>query len=201
MCASATPPWPRIASSRASFLELIDKDPAVVIYGVTTAMGERASHRLDPRGARPACAPQAVRGRDLVRRLLARSRGARHRVRAAREFPRGPRRHDAAHRASRGGDARRRTHAGGARRRPGRRGRDTRALSLVRRARRPLRARGEGARLADQRLALRGGAHRGRGHRRAAPHAARNRDFRAVDRCVSRTARALRRGAGGPVGR
>jgi histidine ammonia-lyase len=36
----------RIAASRASFLELIDKDPSVVIYGVTTAMGERASHRL-----------------------------------------------------------------------------------------------------------------------------------------------------------
>jgi histidine ammonia-lyase len=38
----------RIASSRASFLELIDKDPSVVIYGVTTAMGERASQRLAP---------------------------------------------------------------------------------------------------------------------------------------------------------
>ena len=38
----------RIASSRASFLELIDKDPSVVIYGVTTAMGERASRRLAP---------------------------------------------------------------------------------------------------------------------------------------------------------
>jgi histidine ammonia-lyase len=36
----------RITASRASFLELIDKDPSVVIYGVTTAMGERASHRL-----------------------------------------------------------------------------------------------------------------------------------------------------------
>jgi histidine ammonia-lyase len=36
----------RIGASRASFLELIDKDPSVVIYGVTTAMGERASHRL-----------------------------------------------------------------------------------------------------------------------------------------------------------
>ena len=36
----------RIASSRSLFLELIDKDPSVVIYGVTTAMGERASHRL-----------------------------------------------------------------------------------------------------------------------------------------------------------
>jgi len=38
----------RIASSRAAFLELIDKDPSVVIYGVTTAMGERASQRLAP---------------------------------------------------------------------------------------------------------------------------------------------------------
>ncbi len=38
----------RIASSRASFLELIDKDPSVVIYGVTTSMGERARHQLTP---------------------------------------------------------------------------------------------------------------------------------------------------------
>jgi histidine ammonia-lyase len=36
----------RIATSRAAFLELIDNDPSVVIYGVTTSMGERASHRL-----------------------------------------------------------------------------------------------------------------------------------------------------------
>jgi histidine ammonia-lyase len=36
----------RIAACRASFLDLIDKDTSVVIYGVTTAMGERASHRL-----------------------------------------------------------------------------------------------------------------------------------------------------------
>lgn len=36
----------RIATCRSSFLELIDKDPNVVIYGVTTAMGELASHRL-----------------------------------------------------------------------------------------------------------------------------------------------------------
>jgi histidine ammonia-lyase len=36
----------RIAANRRSFLELIDKDPSVVIYGVTTAMGERASERL-----------------------------------------------------------------------------------------------------------------------------------------------------------
>ncbi len=36
----------RIAINRASFLELLDKDPTVTIYGVTTAMGERANHRL-----------------------------------------------------------------------------------------------------------------------------------------------------------
>jgi histidine ammonia-lyase len=36
----------RIAACRQSFLALIDKDPSVVIYGVTTAMGELASHRL-----------------------------------------------------------------------------------------------------------------------------------------------------------
>ncbi len=35
-----------IADCRASFLQLIDNDPNVVIYGVTTAMGELASHRL-----------------------------------------------------------------------------------------------------------------------------------------------------------
>ena len=36
----------RIAYCRASFLNLIEKDPATVIYGVTTAMGELASRRL-----------------------------------------------------------------------------------------------------------------------------------------------------------
>ena len=36
----------RIAECRASFLRLIDSDPAPVIYGVTTAMGELASQRL-----------------------------------------------------------------------------------------------------------------------------------------------------------
>ncbi len=35
-----------IADCRASFLQLIDNDPDLVIYGVTTAMGERASYRL-----------------------------------------------------------------------------------------------------------------------------------------------------------
>jgi histidine ammonia-lyase len=36
----------RIAACRASFLELIEKDPGTVIYGVTTAMGELANRRL-----------------------------------------------------------------------------------------------------------------------------------------------------------
>jgi histidine ammonia-lyase len=36
----------RIASCRQSFLKLIDKDPDVVVYGVTTAMGELADRRL-----------------------------------------------------------------------------------------------------------------------------------------------------------
>lgn len=36
----------RIAACRASFLKLIDTDPDLVIYGVTTAMGERADVRL-----------------------------------------------------------------------------------------------------------------------------------------------------------
>jgi histidine ammonia-lyase len=36
----------RIAQCRASFLKLIDTDPDLVIYGVTTAMGERADVRL-----------------------------------------------------------------------------------------------------------------------------------------------------------
>jgi histidine ammonia-lyase len=36
----------RIGECRRAFLALIDNDPSVVIYGVTTAMGELASHRL-----------------------------------------------------------------------------------------------------------------------------------------------------------
>ncbi|HTI66022.1 MAG TPA: aromatic amino acid lyase [Caulobacteraceae bacterium] len=38
----------RIAASRESFLDLIENDSEVVIYGVTTAMGEFASLRLTP---------------------------------------------------------------------------------------------------------------------------------------------------------
>jgi histidine ammonia-lyase len=36
----------RITASRTSFLNLIENDPSVVIYGVTTSMGELASQRL-----------------------------------------------------------------------------------------------------------------------------------------------------------
>jgi histidine ammonia-lyase len=36
----------RIESCRKSFLDLIDSDPSVMIYGVTTSMGELASQRL-----------------------------------------------------------------------------------------------------------------------------------------------------------
>ncbi|MGK9167926.1 aromatic amino acid ammonia-lyase [Inquilinus limosus] len=38
----------RIAECRAAFLRLIDTDPDLVIYGVTTAMGELADRRLQP---------------------------------------------------------------------------------------------------------------------------------------------------------
>ncbi|ESX21419.1 aromatic amino acid lyase [Mesorhizobium sp. LSJC264A00] len=37
----------RIAECRASFLKLIESDPPPVIYGVTTAMGELASRKLE----------------------------------------------------------------------------------------------------------------------------------------------------------
>jgi histidine ammonia-lyase len=37
----------RIASCREAFLRLIDSDPQLVVYGVTTAMGELASRRLN----------------------------------------------------------------------------------------------------------------------------------------------------------
>src|SRR5579862_6466723 len=36
----------RIRDSRTAFLNLIESDPTVVIYGVTTSMGERAAERL-----------------------------------------------------------------------------------------------------------------------------------------------------------
>jgi histidine ammonia-lyase len=39
----------RIAACRTTFLRLIESESPPAIYGVTTAMGELASHRLDPR--------------------------------------------------------------------------------------------------------------------------------------------------------
>ena len=65
----------RIAACRRSFLELIDKDPDVVIYGVTTAMGELASVRLSreerDRHARLKPFPAATSfGDDLPERVV-----------------------------------------------------------------------------------------------------------------------------------
>src|SRR5690606_1508258 len=42
----AEPALQRIAACRESFFRLIDSGSGPSIYGVTTAMGERASHRL-----------------------------------------------------------------------------------------------------------------------------------------------------------
>jgi histidine ammonia-lyase len=39
----------RIAACRATFMRLIESESPPAIYGVTTAMGELAAHRLDPR--------------------------------------------------------------------------------------------------------------------------------------------------------
>ena len=36
----------RIETSRQGFLDMIERDPSVVVYGVTTSMGEQASQRL-----------------------------------------------------------------------------------------------------------------------------------------------------------
>src|SRR5579864_8452506 len=38
----------RIAECRRSFMALLDNDPDIVIYGVTTGAGDRASVRLSP---------------------------------------------------------------------------------------------------------------------------------------------------------
>jgi histidine ammonia-lyase len=42
------PAMRRITAARTSFLNLIEDDPMVVIYGVTTSMGELANQRLSP---------------------------------------------------------------------------------------------------------------------------------------------------------
>lgn len=46
--AISEPALARIAACREAFLRLIDSDPNLVVYGVTTAMGELASRRLNP---------------------------------------------------------------------------------------------------------------------------------------------------------
>ena len=38
----------RMAETRASFLVLLDSDPEITIYGVTSGYGQRASVRLTP---------------------------------------------------------------------------------------------------------------------------------------------------------
>ncbi len=191
----------RIASSRASFLELIDKDPAVVIYGVTTAMGERASLRLAPeeRGRHARLKPFAAATSfgdslpDRTVRGIVFARLANYLEGHAATTPRiaravaamldgGPM--PAVPAAGQGG-------AG-----------EILALyplfaELAGRFELEVKERGSlingspcaAALTADAAIAAR---------RRMQT---RNRDFRAVHRCVSRTARALRRGAGGPVGR
>ena len=136
MCASATPPCARIASSRAAFLELIDKDPAVVIYGVTTAMGERASQRLAPeeRDQHARLKPFAAAtsfGDNLPDRTVRGIVFARLTNYLEGHAATTPRIARAVAAMLDGGP-----HAGGARFRPGRRRRDSCALSVVRRARR-----------------------------------------------------------------
>ncbi len=65
----------RITASRQSFLDLIDNDPNVVIYGVTTAMGEfaslRLSHEQRDRHSRIKPFPAATSfGEDLPERVV-----------------------------------------------------------------------------------------------------------------------------------
>ena len=168
MCASAQTAQRRSPKSRASFLELIDKDPSVVIYGVTTAMGERASHRLTRRSA--ICTRASNRFRPRPRSATICPIG----WCAASSSPASP--------TSSKGHAATSPRIAQAvaemldgapmpavpARRSGRCGRDLGALSAVCGALDPLRARSEGARLAHQRLALRRGARGRRGDRRRA---------------------------------
>ena len=68
----------RITACREAFLRLIDSESPPSIYGVTTAMGELASHRL---------------GRHVVRRSTAGAHRAGHRLRPPCQFHRGTRGH------------------------------------------------------------------------------------------------------------
>ena len=44
------PLWRRVEESRANFLRLLDSDPEIFIYGVTTGFGDAASKLLDTDG-------------------------------------------------------------------------------------------------------------------------------------------------------
>jgi histidine ammonia-lyase len=64
----------RMAACRRSFLALLDSDPDLVVYGVTTGYGELASVRLSPeerraQAARPPRWPDTAFGRPLPLRV------------------------------------------------------------------------------------------------------------------------------------
>ena len=179
----------RIASSRASFLELIDKDPSVVIYGVTTAMGERASQRLAPeeRDGHARLKPFAAAtsfGDSLPDRTVRGIVFARLTNFLEGHAATTPRIARAVAAMLDGGSCRRCL--------PPAREARARSLRCIRccAARHALRAQVEGTRLADQRLALRGGAGlETPPSPRAAACTLRSRPSH-VHRSVSRTARA-----------
>lgn len=65
----------RIDSARSAFLRLLDEDPEVVIYGVTTGYGQHADKRLDPEqrrrhAQRPPLAPAVSFGAPLPTRVV-----------------------------------------------------------------------------------------------------------------------------------
>jgi histidine ammonia-lyase len=76
----------RIAECRESFLRLIDTDPKLNIYGVTSATGEFASRRLTQEERERHAPSQALRRRHFIRQSFARARGASNRAGPACEF-------------------------------------------------------------------------------------------------------------------
>ena len=59
----------RIGAARRSFMELIESDPDLTVYGVTTGMGERASVRLDPEERKAQAARPPLAGASFGRAL------------------------------------------------------------------------------------------------------------------------------------
>lgn len=59
----------RIAAARRSFMELVESDPELTVYGVTTGMGERASVKLDPEERRAQAARPPLSGASFGRPL------------------------------------------------------------------------------------------------------------------------------------